>query len=321
MTPLISSLCRCDRRLPWFAILIALFAANGWPGDAHGAAAALSAPSAPAAGTVADIQMDHISVKVIGQGSPVILIPGLSSPRAVWDGVAPDLAKRHSVYLVQVNGFGGDDPRANLEPGILDGIVADLHRLIAERKLGGVALVGHSLGGLVTLMLARDHPGDVGKAMIVDALPFIGTIFAPGATPEAIRPQAAMMRAQMAGLYGKTVPDAVLQAIARRNARKPESQRMVAAWSAEADMRVSGQALYEDMQTDLRKDLGRIAAPVTVIVPWTDERGGEIPTLDVYRAQYAGLRGIKLVGVGDSGHFVMLDQPVAFARELAVFLG
>ncbi|MHA6717925.1 alpha/beta fold hydrolase [Sphingomonas sp. RS6] len=317
MTTLLSCLCRRDRRLPWFAIVIAIFAANGWFGPAQGAPAVIAATAADDA----EIRMDHISVKVIGHGSPVILIPGLSSPRGVWDGVAPDLARRHRVYLVQVNGFGGGDPGANLEPGILDGIVADLHRLIAGRKLEGAALVGHSMGGLVTLMLARDHPGDVGKAMVVDALPFIGTMFAPAATPEAIQPQAQMMRAQMVGLHGRPVPDAVLQAIARQNARKPESQKQVAEWSAKADMRVSGQALYEDMQTDLRTDLGKITVPVTIVVPWTDDRGGEIRTLDLYRAQYAGLKDLKLVGVGDSGHFVMLDQPAGFARALATFLG
>jgi hypothetical protein len=62
--------------------------------------------------------MDHITVKLMGTtGSPVFLIPGLSSPRAVWDGIAPELAKSHRAYLVQVNGFGGDAPGANLNPG------------------------------------------------------------------------------------------------------------------------------------------------------------------------------------------------------------
>ncbi|RYE02537.1 MAG: alpha/beta hydrolase, partial [Sphingomonadales bacterium] len=88
--------------------------------------------------------MEHISVQVIGKGSPVILIPGLSSPRAVWDGVTPELAKSHTVYLVQVNGFGGDDPRGNLAPGVVDGLVAELHQLIATRKLVKPAVIGHS---------------------------------------------------------------------------------------------------------------------------------------------------------------------------------
>ncbi|MEP9358006.1 alpha/beta hydrolase [Sphingomonas sp. KR3-1] len=280
-------------------------------------------PAAHAAAASAQttlIQMDHISVQVIGKGSPVILIPGLSSPRAVWDGVAPELAKGHSVYLVQVNGFGGDAPGANLQPGILDGMVADLHKLIADRKLGRPAVVGHSLGGLVTLMLARVHPGDVGKALIVDALPFVGSAFFPGSTVESVKPQAEAMRAQMAGLYGQPFPAAVGQAIARQNALKPESQAKVAAWSAQADMRVSGQAIYEDLQTDLRPQLKDIATPITVLVPWTAMRGGEAAVLPLYKGEYAGAPHVTVIGVGDSGHFIMLDQPAAFQAALTAFL-
>src|SRR3954471_5685660 len=103
------------RLIAAFAFPLLLLNAN----QAHAApAAAVAAPAA----TV----MDHISIEVTGSGSPVFLIPGLASPRATWDGVVPELAKTHRVYLVQVNGFGGDAPGANLKPGILDGVVADL---------------------------------------------------------------------------------------------------------------------------------------------------------------------------------------------------
>ena len=144
---------------------------------------------APAAATgTAEVRMDHISVTETGKGSPVILIPGLSSPRAVWDGVVPELAKSHRVILVQVNGFAGDDAGANLKPGVLDGIVGDLHGYIAQHKLQGAAVVGHSMGGLVGLMLAKAQPGDVGKLMIVDSLPWYGMLFGPGATVDAVKP-------------------------------------------------------------------------------------------------------------------------------------
>jgi len=281
---------------------------------------AILSPKPSRAATPAPVRMDHISIETIGSGAPVILIPGLSSPRAVWDGVAPALAKGHRVVLVQVNGFGGDDPGANLKPGVLDGIVADLDGYIVRNKLAGAAVVGHSMGGLVALMLARVHPGDVGKALIVDALPFVGSAFFPGSTVESVKPQAEAMRAQMASLYGKPFPEAVGQAIARQNALKPESQAQVAAWSAKADMRVSGQALYEDLQTDLRPDLAGIAAPVTVLVPWTAARGGEGPVLDLYKREYAGAPKVSVKGVAESGHFIMLDQPAAFQAALAAFL-
>ncbi len=271
---------------------------------------------APAAET---IQLAHISVQVTGKGSPVILIPGLSSPRAVWDGVAPNLAKSHTVYLVQLNGFGGSDATGNLAPGILDGVVADLHKLITDRKLQGAAVGGHSMGGLLTLMLARAHPGDVGKALIVDALPFVGSAFFPGSTVATVAPQAAALRDQMASAYGKPADPAANQAIAAGQALKPESRAKVAEWIAGADPRVTGQSLYEDLSTDLRPDMAKVTAPVTVIVPWVPSRGEE-STLGFYRNEYAGTPKLTLVGVGDSGHFVMLDQPEAFSKALDAFL-
>jgi len=159
-------------------------------------------------------QLPHISVVSIGKGTPVILIPGLSSPRTVWDGVAPGLAKNHRVYVVQVNGFAGDAPGANLSPGILDGIVEDLHTLIAREKIAGTAIVGHSMGGLVALKLAEQHRADPGRIMIVDALPFIGTLFSPAATVAMIEPQARAMRDAQVASYGKPVSDEAAQAIA-----------------------------------------------------------------------------------------------------------
>jgi pimeloyl-ACP methyl ester carboxylesterase len=60
-------------------------------------AAPLAAAVAPHSQTAASSsvqQMDHISVQVLGtSGPPVILIPGLSSPRGAWSGVAPALAQ------------------------------------------------------------------------------------------------------------------------------------------------------------------------------------------------------------------------------------
>jgi pimeloyl-ACP methyl ester carboxylesterase len=297
----------------WLAMALAIAAASA-SGQSHGAR------TAPVAAAETLVQMEHISVQVLGRGSPVVLIPGLSSPRATWDGVVPELIKNHRVYLVQVNGFGGDDPRGNLQPGILDGIVADLHTLIESRKLGAVPVVGHSMGGLVTLRLAREHPEDVRKALIVDALPFLGTVWGGLPDAEAAKAPAEMMRAQMAGLYGKPFPPLLAQSIARQNALKPASQDKVAGWSAQADMRVSGQAIYEDMRTDLRPELPKITAPLTVLVPWTEARGGEEKILGLYRAQYAGAPNATIRGVGDSGHFLMLDQPAVFERALMTFL-
>src|SRR5437764_14774248 len=108
----------------------------------------------------AEQRLGHISIVTEGSGSPVVLLPGLSTPRAVWDGIAPELARNHRVILVQVNGFGGDDPGANLKGRVLDGMVGDLHGYIVSHRLQHVRLVGHSMGGLAARKFVRAHPNE-----------------------------------------------------------------------------------------------------------------------------------------------------------------
>lgn len=298
------------RHILFAALATAAIPAILGPQPAH---ATIAAPEAL-------IQMEHISVQVIGKGSPVILIPGLSSPRAVWDGVAPDLAKNHSVYLVQVNGFGGDDPRGNLKPGILAGIVADLDRLVQDRKLKGAAVIGHSLGGLVGLMLAQAHPEDLSKLMIVDSLPFTAAIFMPNPTVAAIEPQAAAMRDQMVAAYGKPANEAGIQGTAAALALKPDSREKVAAWIRVADGRVSGPAMYEDLVKDMREDVAGIRTPITLVYPWSAALPKERAE-PFYKAQYAKAPHVSFVDIGDAVHFVMLDQPEAFEAAVLAFAG
>jgi pimeloyl-ACP methyl ester carboxylesterase len=280
---------------------------------------------APAAATgSAEVRMDHISVTETGKGSPVVLIPGLATPRAVWDGVVPELAKNHRVILVQVNGFAGDDPGANLKPGVLDGIVADIDAYIVKHKLTGVAVVGHSMGGLVGMMLAKAHPDHVGKLMIVDSLPFFAVLRAPPGvevTPAMVAPQAAVARDKIAATYGKPLSDADAERQTRGLALKPDSVTKMKAWAMKADPRVTAEILYEDLITDLRSDLPSIKAPITVLYPWnagypTREMAGPF-----YRKQYAAAPNVTYVDIGDAAHFVMLDQPATFLKALTAFAG
>jgi pimeloyl-ACP methyl ester carboxylesterase len=218
-----------------------------------------------------------------------------------------------------VNGFAGDDAGANLSPGILDGVVADLDGYLAREKLAKVALVGHSMGGLLAMKIALAHPGDVGRVMIVDSLPFYGRLFGPQMTVAAITPRAQAMRDMMRAQYGKPADPATGAALAASMAIKPASRAAVQAWVAKADTRVAAQAMYEDLTTDVSADLPRIAAPVTLIVPYN----ATVPQASVdalYRDAYKGTPKLTVVEIGDAAHFVMLDQPEAFAQAVDAFL-
>ena len=288
-------------------------------------APAFAAPASPAASTT---QPARFSVIVEGNGPDVILIPGLASPRSVWDGVRGELVRHYRVHLVQIRGFG-EPGGANLSGPVLDPFVEELAAYIAANRLDHPRVVGHSLGGLAALELATRHPGVTGPLMIVDSLPFIGLLFSPAATVAMVTPQAGMMRDAMLGRAAAapqdlTTPMPDCSAAIATSApatvpgmsNTPRGNCLVDAWGKQADQRVVAQAMYDDFTADIRPDLGKLTVPVTLLYPQGD--AGRADAL--YRGAYAGVGAMTYVPVSDSAHFIMLDQPAVFAAALAAFL-
>lgn len=270
----------------------------------------------------------RFSVVTVGKGPDVILIPGLSSPRAVWTVTADRLKTTHRVHLVQLKGFG-EPAGPNASGPVLQPFVDELGAYIADRKLDRPAIVGHSMGGLAALMLAVDRPALAGKVMVVDALPFIGPLFG-AASVEAIRPQAERMRTMMVGQAGTVTPDfaapecpATLPAPAKPQGVMTNSGAgtCLMRYGAKAsDLRVVGQAMYDDMVTDLTPRLKDIKAPVTLLYPQDDRLLTAAAAARIYGDAYAGLPSAKLVPITGSYHFIMQDQPTQFAAQMDAFL-
>ena len=173
------------------------------------------------------------------------------------------------------------------------------------------------------MMLAKEHSGDVGQLMIVDALPYFAVLMAPpGIDPTAamVEPQAKLMRDKVAANYGKPLDPETVDAQTKGLALKPRSIEKMKAWAAAADARVSAQAMYEDLTTDLRPDLPGIATPITLVYPWNANGPTEQMAAAFYHKQYAAAPHITYVDIADSAHMVMLDQPERFYEAVSAFL-
>ena len=117
---------------------------------------ALAAPAANAAApAVQTIDRGRFTVEVSGSGPDVILIPGLASGRAVYDGVTPTLTQHYRVHRIQISGFAGQAAGPNDEGAVLEPTIEELHRYITDQSLDRPAVIGHSLGGLLGLLLAQ----------------------------------------------------------------------------------------------------------------------------------------------------------------------
>jgi pimeloyl-ACP methyl ester carboxylesterase len=301
-----------------FALLIALLAIaaglNIFVGQAMAEPAAASATAQPWAG--------RISVVVAGNpnGPDVVLIPGLTSSRAVWDGTVRQLGGRYRLHLVQINGFAGSPAGDNASGPVLQPVVDAIDLYIRENHLKGPAVIGHSLGGLAGMMLAAQHPADVGRLMVVDSLPFFGLLFGPGTTVEMVAGQGGQMRDRMAAATDEQYAAMETQAMTSL-VKDPEGRKAATQWAIACDKRVVAQAFYDDLTTDLRPDLGRITAPVTLLYPWDAGVGRSQAAIDaLYTGAFSGLPGAKLQRIDGSYHFIMLDQPAAFAAAVDDFL-
>jgi pimeloyl-ACP methyl ester carboxylesterase len=256
-----------------------------------------------------------------GKGPDVILIPGLSSSRDVYAAEAKLLTASHRLHLIQIAGFAGDPAGPNATGPILAPIVEQLHQYIVTNKLQPVPVIGHSLGGLLALMLDQAHPEDVSKLLIVDTLPFYALVFAPEATVDTVKPQAAAMRDQML-----TAPPDVFASIANQTASflviNPEARKLVAANSIASDRTVMTNAMYEDLITDLRPQLAGIKTPTTLLYPFDAAAiGPDSSKIDtVYISAYSTMPNLKIHRIDDSRHFIMYDQPAAFDKAVQTFL-
>lgn len=110
-----------------------------------------------------------------GNGTPVVLLHGLSASRDWWGRNFEALAARHLVAAVDLVGFGQNrrflGPPAVLPP--FQEVTALLSRWLAtfgER----VHLVGHSMGGQIAIRLAAERPDLVRSLTLVNAagIPF-----------------------------------------------------------------------------------------------------------------------------------------------------
>ncbi|MGV8928412.1 MAG: alpha/beta fold hydrolase [Brevundimonas sp.] len=294
--------------------------------QAHGDHGQTAAPAAGHGHAHADFESGRFHVRVDGPEHPVgdvILIPGLSSSPEVWNGLTEQLKDRYRVHRIHIQGFAGAPAEDNATGPVSAPVAEDLARYIAEQGLTRPAVIGHSMGGTIAIMLAARHPDSVGRLMVVDMVPFVGAMYGtPGVNPtaESVTPVADQIYAGMTGAteeqYRQQAATAVTGMIKTEGLRVGPLED-----AARSDRAVASAAYRELIVSDLRPELARITAPTEVLYVAFDFPGMTPEITDgIYRSSFAGLSGATLTRIEDSAHFIMLDQPARFAAEVNAFL-
>jgi pimeloyl-ACP methyl ester carboxylesterase len=104
-----------------------------------------------------------------GRGAPMVLVHGLGGSHANWLAVGPSLARTHRVVAPDLAGFGltrpdGRSSSVEANTRLLEGVIEQVGR--------PVVLVGNSMGGLISMLLASRRPHLVqGLVLVGPALP------------------------------------------------------------------------------------------------------------------------------------------------------
>jgi pimeloyl-ACP methyl ester carboxylesterase len=277
-------------------------------------AASLIAPSLARAEQI--VVRDRFSDLVVGQGPDLVLIPGLTASRDTWKATAERLKSHYRLHLIQVAGFAGEPARGNAKGEVVVPTAEAIDAYLVEQKLVPAVLVGHSLGGTMTLYIAEHHPEHLKKAMLVDTLPYFATLMNPAATVETMKPRADAVR----GRTEKMTPQQA-EMMMKSMATSPADIAMIRRWGAASDASTVANATADDLQLDLRPDLGKITAPITLLHPDYSAMGAPPGATDrMYRAEYAAAPTVEVVEIAPSLHFIMLDQPKKFDAALDDFL-
>lgn len=116
----------------------------------------------------------HISCQTAGCGPPILLLHGFPQTKAIWRHIAPKLAKKFSVVLTDLRGYGASSkPFGQMDHSTYSkrSMAADQYavmQLLGHQKF---SILGHDRGGRVAHRLAMDYPESVERLMVLDISP------------------------------------------------------------------------------------------------------------------------------------------------------
>jgi non-heme chloroperoxidase len=283
-------------------------------------------------------------VLVIGRGQPVIMLHGFGMDARIWLPFILPFMGQYQFYLPFLRGFGKATRVRFSQPDFMADYVADVQAMRQQLGLDRVLLAGISMGAMTSLYLHRaggfdgvlrylhidqspvfyhseDWPYGVFGAQQVEVLTQFRRLVEQATPHLHLRfdrvPTA--LQQQMYQVMGQFMAQAVHTPLQRAMfwplVRWPQlMQNMipVTGWQALID----GMRGYLEQRYDFRDTLPHMDVPVTVM------SGAEsrLYALEGQRRLALMLPNAQHVVIARAGHAPMLDQPLAFVRELGRFL-
>ncbi len=273
-------------------------------------------------------------VRAKGDGPPVLLLHGYPQTHVEWHKIAPQLAERFTVVLMDLRGYGWSGAPRSENGALYTKRLMAQDAIAVMEQLGHIrfSLVGHDRGARVAYRLALDHPERLDRLALIDIIPTAARWQALNAA-EALKAYHWTFLAQPEPmpetLIGGAAPFYVDFTLASWTAAKDLSAfdpRALAHYRAAFNEPSRIHAACEDYRAGATLDRAadeadqaagkKIAVPVLVLWGGRGLGGGGASTLDVWRQWAHNLLGQPIAG----GHFLPEENPEATLEALLAFL-
>lgn len=208
------------------------------------------------------------------------------------------LEAAHELHLVSLAGFAGMRP---VEPPLIPRWRNELAEYAA--RLDRPVIVGHSLGGSLSLAIGQHARNDVAAVVTVHGYPDHAAVLLPERTAEE-RHNHALIQAKAWGAKSELdfVSSLERSLVTMMNGDPCNVLRDMQS----SDRQSVGQVMLELFALRVEGDLG---VPVMAL----------LPELEMRTAQFQAMAGCELHHIADAKHFIMLDQPKAVATLVRDF--
>jgi N-formylmaleamate deformylase len=283
----------------------------GFVSGCHSQSADTNAVKLPDGWTSGDVKANGITLHYYRTGSgklpPMVLIHGYTDNGLCWTDLALALEKKYDIIMIDLRGHGlSDAPKTGYD---INDNVADVVGLIKALKLEHPVIIGHSLGGSITAIMAAQYPDIPQKAVLIDPPGLVNPLFEPG---DAMNRARNWFTSDMSYLK-KLSKEQLIREAAKRHPAISEAAR--ARW-ADSKMQMKPQIIDSVLTIPpLKSYLPKITVPTLILKADANDvvKKTEIDAVSVNP-------NIKIVHIKGAGHLVHLEKPEESYAVLNDFL-